>query len=566
MCSTSTAVRRRSAADRPRKPRTVRSGVALLLVPLLLASACASRKAEQRARIERHFAVAKVFESAQPYAARTVSQTDLDAFLAKAVEYNADSASIAEFYGERKMHFAWILGDSISSSAEAFIALAGVDDADAPGSTKSTRRLSALYDRGFSGGKRVPLCDSCATELELRLTAEYYRFVDGPHGGDLSHDLNTIIPAAKRDYARLLDSLTAGSMDLDGYEPIHPQYRLLKEQVRSYAKLTGAPWPALDLPPGSKRLKPGDSSAVISDIGIRLQTLGDLSGAFTGGDRYDSVAVSGVKRFQARHGMHADGVIDSAFVRALNVSPAARMRSMLINMERLRWVSEAQAPNLLLVNIPEFRLHVIEQGKPVMEMDVVVGNRATSTTTFSDTMTQVVFSPSWAVPSSIVHKDILTGMRRDPGYLAKHHMQITGGPKDDPRVVEEPGSTNPLGHVKFLFPNSYSIYMHDTPAKSLFEHEYRAASHGCIRLGHADELAEYLLRNDTEWPTSRIRSAMTGGKETFVKLAQPWPVSIVYFTAWVDGDGVLQFRNDVYGHDATLAGELFATRDPALNH
>lgn len=490
----------------------------------------------------------------------------MDAFLAKTADYGADSGSIAEFYHERHMQFAWILGDSISASAEAFIALAGVDDADAPGATKATRRLSALYDRGFADGKHVTLCDSCATELELRLTAEYYRFVNGPHGGDLSHDLNTIIPAAKRDYGRLLDSLTAGNMDLAGYEPIHPQYQLLKQQIRSYAKLTGAPWPALELPSGSRRLKVGDSTAVIADIGARLQTLGDLYAAPTGGERYDSITVLGVQRFQTRHGMHPDGVIGADVMRALNVSPAARVRSMLINMERLRWVSEAQAPNLLLVNIPEFRLHVIDQGRQVMDMDVVVGNRATSTVTFSDTMTQIVFSPSWEVPSSIVHKDILKGMARDPGYLAKHHMKITGGPRDDPSVREDPGSTNPLGHVKFLFPNSYSIYMHDTPAKSLFEHEYRAASHGCIRLGHADELAEYLLRNDTEWPTSRIRSAMTGGKETFVKLAQPWPVSIVYFTAWVDGDGVLQFRNDVYGHDATLAGELFATRDPALNH
>jgi murein L,D-transpeptidase YcbB/YkuD len=283
-----------------------------------------------------------------------------------------------------------------------------------------------------------------------------------------------------------------------------------------------------------------------------------LNAAPTGGERYDSITVLGVKRFQTRHGLHPDGVIGADVMRALNVSPAARVRSMLINMERLRWVSEAQAPNLLLVNIPEFRLHVIEQGRQVMDMDVVVGNRATSTVTFSDTMTQIVFSPSWEVPSSIVRKDILKGMARDRGYLAKHHMKITGGPRDDPSVREDPGSTNPLGHVKFLFPNSYSIYMHDTPAKSLFEHDYRAASHGCIRLSHADELAEYLLRNDSEWPVARIRAAMTGGQETFVKLAQPWPVTIVYFTAWVDRDGILQFRDDVYGHDATLDGELFA--------
>jgi murein L,D-transpeptidase YcbB/YkuD len=169
-----------------------------------------------------------------------------------------------------------------------------------------------------------------------------------------------------------------------------------------------------------------------------------------------------------------------------------------------------------------------------------------------------VFSPSWEVPSSIVHKEILPGIARDPGYLAKHDMEITGGPKDDPAVKQLPGPTNSLGRVKFLFPNSFSIYMHDTPAKSLFDREDRAASHGCIRLAHADQLAQFLLRNDAEWPPAKIRAAMLGGVETFVKLATPWPVTIEYFTAWVDRDGLLQFRNDVYGHDASLAGELFA--------
>jgi murein L,D-transpeptidase YcbB/YkuD len=245
-------------------------------------------------------------------------------------------------------------------------------------------------------------------------------------------------------------------------------------------------------------------------------------------------------------------------MRALNVSPAARMRAMLINMERLRWVAEAPAPNLLLVNIPEFRLHVFEQDSQVLAMDVVVGNRATSTVTFSDTMTQVVFSPSWAVPQSIVRKEILPAMARDPRYLAKHHMRITGGSRSEPAVREDPGATNPLGRVKFLFPNSYSIYMHDTPARSAFEREQRAASHGCIRLSNAGALARFLLRNDPEWPPDRIREAMASGRESFVKLAQPWPVEIVYFTAWVDPGGILQFRDDVYGHDATLAGELFA--------
>lgn len=533
----------------------MRASVGLLLAATLLASACSqTRRAVRRLRAERHLAIAKVFESPEPYATRKVTDADLAAFFAKGDEYTADSGSVADFYQARSMQFAWILGDTISASAEAFVALAGIDDADGPNATKASRRLTTLYDDAFSSGK---LCDSCAIELELRLTAAFYHFIDGEHGGYLNHDLNELIPPNKRDFNRLLDSLTAGQMDLTEYEPIHPQYQLLKQQIKAYARLDGTRWSPLLLPPGIKQLKWGDTNAVIMDVGKRLFELGDRAAAPVG-TQYDSISIEGVKRFQTRHGMTADGVIDSAVMQALNVKPNALMRIMLINMERLRWVSEVQSPNLLLVNIPEFRLHVIEDDHEVFNMNVVVGSVATSTIAFTDTMTQIVFSPAWNVPASIVRKDVLPGMRRDPRYLAKHHMTMTNRSNDSPSVRQEPGPANPLGHVKFLFPNSYSIYMHDTPGKGLFQHDQRAASHGCVRLAHADQLAEFLLRDDPEWPEKRMHDAMTSGNETFVRLTVPWPVAIVYLTAWVDRDGLLQFRNDVYGHDATLSSELFA--------
>jgi murein L,D-transpeptidase YcbB/YkuD len=256
--------------------------------------------------------------------------------------------------------------------------------------------------------------------------------------------------------------------------------------------------------------------------------------------------------------MNADGVIDAAMLKALNVTPAARLRTMIINMERLRWVSEQQPANLLLVNIPEFRLHVFEQDSEVMTMNAVVGARATRTVTFTDTLTEIVFSPSWSVPSNIVKKEILPAMEKDRSYLEKHDMEIVGGSDDEPQIRQKPGPSNALGRVKFLFPNSYSIYMHDTPTKGLFANESRAASHGCIRLSKAGDLAEYLLRNDPDWPADRIQEAMLSGKTQSVRLKEPRPVAIVYFTAWIDRNGVLNFRDDVYGHDAELDAELFA--------
>ncbi|MEX1132183.1 MAG: L,D-transpeptidase family protein, partial [Flavobacteriales bacterium] len=164
---------------------------------------------------------------------------------------------------------------------------------------------------------------------------------------------------------------------------------------------------------------------------------------------------------------------------------------------------------------------------------------------------------TWTVPASITRGEILPAMKRDPNYLKKKNMEIIGGSASNPKIRQKPGANNALGRVKFLFPNSYSIYFHDTPSKGGFAREQRAFSHGCIRLSQPQELAEYLLRNDSTWTTDKIKSAMFGGRETYVRLKEKRPVTIGYFTAWVDGEGRLNFRDDVYGHDARLASELF---------
>lgn len=238
-------------------------------------------------------------------------------------------------------------------------------------------------------------------------------------------------------------------------------------------------------------------------------------------------------------------------------------------MERLRWVPERNAPDMLLVNIPEFRLHVYEGGRIRWSMDVVVGAEATSTVVFSDSLSRIVFSPTWSVPASIVRNEILPAMRRDPGYLARKGMRRTGGSDALPRIVQEPGPGNALGRVKFLFPNTYSIYLHDTPSKGGFSRENRALSHGCVRLGDPRRLAAYLLRGDTAWTDARIDAAMDRKTELSVPIRPRVPVFIGYFTAWVDQDGRLNFRDDIYGHDAKLARELFvdpgASPAPAVN-
>ncbi len=275
--------------------------------------------------------------------------------------------------------------------------------------------------------------------------------------------------------------------------------------------------------------------------------------------RYDSAMTAAVKRFQLRHGLLPDGVIGPGVMAQLNVPPRDRLRTLLVNMERLRWVPPAYAPDVILVNIPEFRMHIFEGGRPAWSMDVVVGTSVTRTVIFSDTLKRIVFSPYWHVPASIVRGELLPALAKDPDHLRKKGMEVVGGTTALPMVRQRPGPGNALGRVKFLFPNSYSIYFHDTPSKGGFAREKRAFSHGCIRLSRPVELAEYLLRDDSTWTAGKIRQAMHANKETHVQLKphERRPVTIGYFTAWTDADGTLNFRDDVYGHDTKLAKELF---------
>ena len=218
----------------------------------------------------------------------------------------------------------------------------------------------------------------------------------------------------------------------------------------------------------------------------------------------------------------------------------------------------------VMVNIPEYKLHIYDNGKQQMSMNVIVGKEGTGTVIFTGKLKYIVFSPYWNVPQSIVEKEIVPGMNNDPDYLANHHMEITGHDGDLPSVRQLPGDDNSLGHVKFLFPNSYDIYLHDTPNHDLFSATNRSFSHGCIRVQYPDTLAQYLLRDQPEWTQEKIDSCMHLPEEKWVTLNNQVRVYIGYFTAWVDDNGKLNFRKDIYGHDEKMAEKLF-TNNQALN-
>lgn len=340
-------------------------------------------------------------------------------------------------------------------------------------------------------------------------------------------------------------------------KPFAKQYQLLEKEVARYEKLAeDGPWQQISLN-GKKSLKLNDTSAVIPAIKERLRLLGDMGRERSGFLRRSSPAEvytadleEAVKRFQLRHGLEDDGIIGADFIRALNVSPETRINQMEANMDRmLKDTLQTMHGKRIVANIPEYKLHVYEDSREVLSMDIVVGKTSNPTVAFNDMMENIVFSPYWNVPPNIVRKEILPAMKKNRRYLANQNMEITGNEDGLPVIRQKPGPGNALGKVKFLFPNKYNIYFHDTPAKTLFDRSRRAFSHGCIRLSQPFELAKYLLKDQPGWDDESIRRAMNSRSEKWVKLEEKIPVYITYYTSWVDPEGELQFRDDIYGHD-----------------
>jgi L,D-transpeptidase YcbB len=330
--------------------------------------------------------------------------------------------------------------------------------------------------------------------------------------------------------------------------PVSRQYELLKRELNRYYSIAkNGSWPKITL--NKKYYSRGETDNVIKLVKQRLQATGD----YPKGDEspyFNDQLADAIVRVEKAYGLKKYPAIDGDLVKALNVPVQKRIEQLQINMERLQSAPPETAGTRLVVNIPEFKLHVYEGSDEVFSMAVVVGKEGTKTVTFNDKMEYIVFSPYWNVPTDIVENEILPAARRDHTYLKRNDYEVVGHSGGVPDIRQKPGPENSLGLVKFVFPNSHNIYFHDTPVKSLFKFDKRAYSHGCIRLAEPAKLANYLLKNSPEWTPERIREAMHSGSQQVVHLLHPVPVYITYFTAWVDQDDVLNFREDIYGHDS----------------
>ena len=464
---------------------------------------------------------------------------------------------LRNFYNSRNYQYAWFTEKGLEQQARSFWNLHNNYLRYTQDSSLYSRQLHYEMDSLLSDESEVPIQSSRFTQLELELTLHFFNYAQVAFEGRIDPgELQWHIPRKKINALGLLDSLIQrnGEM-LDTWEPLNAQYKKVRmELLRLYELQKRGGWPQVEARAGGYR--PGDTALGVVQLKNRFRLAGDFLSDDTSLVFTDELEKA-VRRFQKRFGLESDGIAGPATLRVMNIPLGKRIEQVLVNMERMRWMPPRPKGKLLLANIPEFRLHVFEGDREMFRMKIVVGREANRTVVFNDQLKYVVFSPYWNIPRSIVRNEIVPAMTKNRGYLARNNMEQTGFSGGLPVIRQKPGGANALGRVKFIFPNNYNIYFHDTPAQALFDHPRRAFSHGCIRLEQPEKLAAYLLQGTGKWTDEAINTAMYAGTEKWVSLENPVSVLITYFTAWVDEEGILNFREDIYGHDKALADRLF---------
>lgn len=485
--------------------------------------------------------------------------------------------ALPRFYDQRQYELAWsapLLWQAMLDAIDQ-VAADGLQPEDYH-RTPLARLLAQASDQpgGLTEAQRI--------DLDLLLTDAF--LVLGSHLLDGKVNPETIDPEwvasrRQRDMVASLDTALANDKvisTLTGFRPAQAGYQRLVDLRPKFRRLLETAWPPLALTPS---IRPQQTDPRVPEVRQRLELLGDLS-AMTETSYADEVygddLQSAVMRFQSRHGLEPDGILGKDTFAALNYSPQQRLDQLDVNLERWRWLPDDLGDTYVMVNIAGFELELVAQGQVVERHRVVVGRSYRRSPVFSDQIRYLVFNPTWTVPFKLMVQDKLPEILQDPDYLNRLGFTVYKGwgekrQQVDPatidwaslsaryfpyQLVQEAGPRNALGQIKFMFPNKFNVYLHDTPSKELFQKTDRSFSSGCIRVENPVALAERLLAGTPGWNPDRIRSVLHTGEGQTVYLQEPVPVHLQYWTAWLDANGALQFRKDIYDRDARLLSAL----------
>jgi murein L,D-transpeptidase YcbB/YkuD len=491
----------------------------------------------------------------------------------------------ASFYRKMNYHAVWVNENGFNFFAKEL--MLSINYAHANGLNKTDyhaaalERLEAKINRAQLK-RELPVTDDLF-EAEMLMTDAYLLF--SAHLNYGKTDPETIDPqwhAERNDCNIELDNYLIHALQhkkiaqsLSDLEPVYCEYDFYKNELTQLNKLLKkGGWKKIDFKDVNKISK-GDTSFLVPLIKERLTVSGEYNLPYEQTDSvFDESLEAAVKRFQYKNGLKVAGYVGKETMEAMNISLNERIQTIILNMERMRWLPREPESRYIVVNIAGFNMKLMENGCEVMYSNAIVGKDYRETPVFSAKMTYLVFNPTWTVPSTILANDVIPDTRRDIHYLEKKKMKVydRNGHIVDPTTIDwkkakgksfpytirqSPGAHNSLGLIKFMFPNKYDVYMHDTPQKELFEMNDRAFSSGCIRIQKPVELAEYLLRKKEEFTPDSIQSIFKTGKTLQVILPEPIMVHIVYFTATVDEKGIVIFRKDLYGRDKKLKAALF---------
>jgi L,D-transpeptidase YcbB len=500
-------------------------------------------------------------------------------------DFSDYQALVTKFYESTSYETAWTEGSVPTIQAlEVIKALQaceskGLDPEDYDGS-RWAGRIAAL------DSSTAESVNNAVLQFDLALTISAMRYVSDIHIGKVNpqhFDFGINVAEKKYDLPLFLSDKLVSASDvpavLDAAEPPFLAYQRTKGALQQYLQLAKNPT-ITTLPAADKPIAVGGTYSAIPQLTALLQMLGDLPAGTSPAPNLtviDAQLSNALKKFQKRHGLTQSGVLNKETITQLNVPMSARVRQLQDALERYRWLSPEFAQPPLVVNIPEFRLRAFDANRTVaLRMNVVVGKSFNhQTPIFTDNMKYIVFRPYWNVPPSIQRSEIVPSIQRDRMYLAKKNFEVTdasgkivstGAVSDEVlqglrsgrlMVRERPGPKNSLGLAKFIFPNSYNVYLHGTPAQSLFGQSRRDFSHGCIRLESPADLAAWVLRDKPEWTADRIKAAMNTGRDNQqINFTNPIPILILYVTAVVDESGEVFFYNDIYGLDKSLDAVL----------